>query len=89
MKVFLLWRIDNQDGYDKLLDVYENRDDAEKARDFLTDEGKKEDHDCHPNEIYVWVVYDYDVLNPFASAKKRIQYKTLARNIEKEMNNER
>jgi hypothetical protein len=64
MKVFLLWRIDNLDYHDKLVDVYKHKDDAERARDILTYEWKKENPDDYDDLRggYTWVVYDYDVL---------------------------
>jgi hypothetical protein len=61
MKVFLLWRIDYLDHRDHLVDVYENKDNAERARDILTYEWEKENPD-DADWITDFVVYDYDVL---------------------------
>ena len=60
MKVFLLWRIDRLDHHDHLEDVYKHKDDAERARDILMYEWKKENPD--DDWTFDFVVYDYDVL---------------------------
>ena len=78
MKVFLLWRIDNLDYHDHLEDVYKHKDYAERARDILMYEWKKENPD--DDWTFDFVVYDYDVLT---SIGREYTPKT-----SKEMNNE-